>query len=71
MRIQRPARPSLRKLSAAYEAETIALWEQRAGRRLSREDAREIVENVTGFFQVLQEWDRAERMAASLGTKDS
>jgi len=29
-------------------------------RDLSREDARQIVENVTGFFSILAEWSRAE-----------
>lgn len=43
----------------------IALWEPRAGRKLRGEDAREIIENLTGFFQVLQEWERAERNPAT------
>lgn len=45
--------------------ETIAIWEPRAGRRLTREDAREIVHNLAGFFRVLQEWERAERREAA------
>ena len=32
----------------------------RLGRDLSREDARQIAENVTGFFAILAEWSRAE-----------
>ena len=32
----------------------------RLGRDLSPEDARQIVENVTGFFAILAEWSRAE-----------
>ena len=40
---------------------TIALWQPRLGRELSREDARQIAENATGFFAVLTEWWRAER----------
>ena len=39
---------------------TIELWEPRLRRDLSREDARQIVENVTGFFGILAEWWRAE-----------
>lgn len=39
----------------------IDLFEKRAHRTLSKEDARQIVENLSGFFQVLAEWDRAER----------
>ena len=34
-------------------------------RRLTREDARQIVENVTGFFNTLLEWDAAVRDSAS------
>ncbi len=38
----------------------IETWQPRAERDLSREDARQIVENVTGFFSILAEWARAE-----------
>ena len=36
------------------------VWQSRLGRDLSREDARQITENVTGFFALLAEWARAE-----------
>ena len=39
---------------------TREVWQPRLGRDLSREDARQIAENVTGFFSVLAEWSRAE-----------
>jgi hypothetical protein len=39
---------------------TRAVWQPRLGRNLSREDARQIAENMTGFFSVLAEWSRAE-----------
>jgi hypothetical protein len=42
---------------------TIALWQPRLRRDLSREDARQIVENVTGFFKLLAEWSRVEMPA--------
>jgi hypothetical protein len=38
---------------------TIALWQPRLRRALSREDARQIAENVTGFFSILHEWSSA------------
>ena len=41
--------------------ETISFWEPRAGRPLTRENAREIVENVTRFFLLLAELDRRQR----------
>ena len=36
---------------------TRAFWEPRYGRKLSDEEAREIVENVVGFFRILEEWN--------------
>ncbi len=39
---------------------TIETWQPRLERDLSREDVRQIVENVTGFFSILAEWSRAE-----------
>ena len=36
------------------------VWQPRLGRDLSREDARQIAANITGFFSVLIEWSRAE-----------
>jgi len=41
---------------------TIETWQPRAERDLSREDVRQIVENVTGFFSILAEWSRAEKL---------
>jgi len=40
---------------------TRSFWGRKTGRILSREDAREILANVTGFFQLLDEWDRKHR----------
>jgi hypothetical protein len=39
---------------------TRQLWQRRLGRDLTREDARQIAENVTGFFALLAEWSRVE-----------
>jgi hypothetical protein len=39
---------------------TRAVWQPRLGGDLSREDARQVAENVTGFFAILSEWSRAE-----------
>jgi hypothetical protein len=39
---------------------TRQIWQPRLGRDLSREDARQITANVTGFFSVLAEWSRTE-----------
>jgi hypothetical protein len=39
---------------------TRTVWQPRLRRDLTREDARQIAENVTGFFAILGEWSRAE-----------
>jgi hypothetical protein len=39
---------------------TREVWKPRFRRDLSREDARQIAENVTGFFAILAEWSRPE-----------
>lgn len=44
-------------------ASTLSLWRSRTGHEPTREDARQIVENVAGFFDILAEWSRAERQA--------
>jgi hypothetical protein len=44
---------------------TRRFWRSRLGRDVSYENARQIVENVTGFFAVLAEWSNAERRAAN------
>jgi hypothetical protein len=41
--------------------QTHKVWQPRIGRNLTDEDARQIAENVTGFFAILAEWSRASR----------
>ena len=45
--------------------ETLAFWQPQSRRPLTREDAREIIENVSGFFSILLEWDAAEKSDAA------
>lgn len=40
---------------------TADFWSRKAGRPISREDAREILLNVSGFFGILREWDARDR----------
>jgi hypothetical protein len=42
--------------------ETLATWQRRTTRQLNREDGRQIIENMVGFFNILREWDDAERV---------
>lgn len=46
-------------------ARTRQIWQPRIGRDLTDEEARQIAENVTGFFAILAEWSHAERSAAA------
>ena len=47
----------------AFLDKTIAFWQPRTTRTLTREDARQIIENATGFFRVLAEWDAKAKAA--------
>ena len=46
---------------------TLSVFQPRTQRRLAREDAREIVQNLTGFFRVLPEWDRRAQAGPPVG----
>lgn len=39
---------------------TRKVWEPRIGRDLTDEHARQIADNITGFFSILAEWAMAE-----------
>ena len=41
---------------------TRKVWSPRFGRDLSPENARQMIENATGFFAILTEWSRAEML---------
>ena len=49
---------------------TLEVWQPRNAHRLSDEDARAILENVTGFFTLLSEWETNEQQKKS-GQDDS
>ncbi len=40
---------------------TIEVWQPIIGRELTKEDARQIKENVTGFIKTLLRWDAIEK----------
>jgi hypothetical protein len=50
------------RLSDKFLDETIKFWQPRMRRELSREDARQIAENLSGFFRVLLEWDAQKQV---------
>tara|TARA_B100000378_G_scaffold271529_1_gene262153 strand:+ start:1270 stop:1548 length:279 start_codon:yes stop_codon:yes gene_type:complete len=43
------------------------VFQKRTSRKLTSEDARQILENLTGYFRVLHEWDRKQRTPKSEG----
>jgi hypothetical protein len=51
--------------SGDFIEQTIAIWQKRTDRKLTREDGREIIENISGFFSILQEWEQKDRAAQS------
>lgn len=68
----RRSRPSVLDLPPVSEEAidcAIEQFEPLAGRKLSREDGREIAQNLLGFFQLLAEWDAQDRAqdAAKVG----
>lgn len=44
-------------------------WQARIKKPLSDEDAREIIENITGFFKILIEWDEKAKNRVSSSNK--
>ena len=49
---------------------TLRVFQPRTQRTLTREDGREIVHNLTGFFRVLAEWDEKERVRVAAAGGD-
>jgi len=40
--------------------QTLRVWQPRSPEQLTRDDARQIADNIAGFFSVLAEWAAAE-----------
>jgi hypothetical protein len=49
------------KYSKQLLDKTIEVWQPLSEEKLSEENAREIIDNVTGFFSILKKWDEEER----------
>ncbi len=41
--------------------ETIDFWTRKTGKKITEEDAREMLVNISGFFRVLRKWDDESR----------
>lgn len=48
----------MKKCKPDTTKQTIDFWQPHYTQALTPDDAQEIVENVTGFFRVLAEWER-------------
>jgi hypothetical protein len=59
-----PSSPSTR-LSDQLVEEAQTLFQRRTGRTFSLEDARQILENLTGFFCALQRWTRTSAVSGA------
>jgi hypothetical protein len=51
----------MREQKEQFIDQTVEIWQPRTSKVISHEDARQITENVTGFFEILVEWDKAEQ----------
>lgn len=47
--------------SKEFLDETVRVWQKYYDRPLTHDDARQIIENVTGYFKLLHEMDRTAR----------
>ncbi|HCA48693.1 MAG TPA: hypothetical protein DEP45_15475 [Armatimonadetes bacterium] len=47
-------------ISDSFIEETREFWQQRTGQPVSREDAREAVQNTAAFMELLAGWEQAE-----------
>lgn len=48
-------------IPTSFLQETIKVWQPFSKEPLTLEDAREIVSNMVGFFEVLMEWDAEKK----------
>jgi len=51
------------KVENEFIQQTILFWERFTGIRLSVQEARESISNMSGFFALLNEWEGREREA--------
>ncbi|EJU13620.1 hypothetical protein LH128_07859 [Sphingomonas sp. LH128] len=52
--------PHSRRFSNELVEKARSVFQKRTSQKLTNEDARQMLENLTGFFRVLHEWDRAQ-----------
>jgi len=47
-----------------------AHWSKKAGKELTRQDAKEIIHNLSGVINLLDQWDRESREAKAKSSKE-
>ncbi|WP_257554523.1 hypothetical protein [Sphingobium sp. CFD-2] len=62
----RPVRHS-RRFSDEIVEKARKVFQKRTSRKLTNEDARQILENLTGYFRVLHDWERTQRKREAEG----
>jgi hypothetical protein len=55
----RTQRSNTLAISDSFIEETREFWQQRTGQPVSREDAREAVQNAAAFVELLARWEQA------------
>lgn len=60
-----------RRLSDELVEDARRIFQRRTGRKLTAEDARQILENLIGFFSILHEWDRAGASETRRGCQEN
>ena len=48
----------MKKESQDFTEETRTFWKEQRGIILSEEESTDMIENLTGFFDILNEWDK-------------
>jgi hypothetical protein len=51
--------------------ETLNFWKDRTDRPLTNEDARQMIESISGVFTLLAEWDAKEKSDEAIMKNDS
>lgn len=54
---------------AALIRRTLALWQPRTSRKLTEEDAEQMIDNAVGVFRLLLQWRHEELMAQKDGSE--
>jgi len=56
---------------SSFIDETINFWQERTGKKLSRDEAGQAISNICSFFRILSDWNRKTHEDAFSSVKDS